>query len=155
MHLPIWHSFELLGLSIPKKECHPFEWLELHISFHRKCHLFERLVLSIRTAWAIRLEKIVICSNTLGYPFEKNCYPFKQIWLSVWKRNCRPFMPLKLSVQDKFQPSFHPKTILSLFRVERSVILEWSRYEGCLQIHHEYCHGSLLLCSHLRFHTIL
>ena len=50
-----------VGLSVPKKECHPFEWLEP--SFHKKCHLFERLVLSVRTAWAIRLKK--------------NCYPFE------------------------------------------------------------------------------
>ena len=26
---------------------------------------------SVRTAWAIRLEKVVIRSNGLGYPFEK------------------------------------------------------------------------------------
>ena len=57
----IWYSFERLWLSVPKKECHPFEWLEP--SFHKKCHLFERLVLSVRTAWAIRLKK--------------NCYPFE------------------------------------------------------------------------------
>ena len=58
----IWYSFERLWLSVPKKECHPFEWLEP--SFHKKCHLFERLVLSVRTAWAIRLKKIVIRSKT-------------------------------------------------------------------------------------------
>ena len=46
--------------------------------FKNNCHPFERLWLSVReklssvrTAWAIRLKKIVIRLNGLGYPFEK------------------------------------------------------------------------------------
>ena len=30
-------------------------------------------------------------------------------------------------------------------RFERSVILEWSRYELCVQTHHEYCHFHIII----------
>ena len=55
---------------------------------------------SVRTAWDIRLKKVVIRSNGLGYPFEKSCqndirsnglgYPFE--------KSCHPFERLGLSV---------------------------------------------------------
>ena len=38
---------------------------------------------SVRTAWAICSRKIVICSNGLGYPFEKNSHPFELLGMSV------------------------------------------------------------------------
>ena len=44
--------------------------------FKRIWYLFERLGLSVQ-------EKIVICSNDLGYPFEKSCHPFELLGLSV------------------------------------------------------------------------
>ena len=45
-----------------KKYCHPFERLGLSVR--------EKLS-SVRTAWAIRLKKVVIRLNGLGYPFQK------------------------------------------------------------------------------------
>ena len=60
----IWYPFERLGVSLPKK------------------------LSSICTAWAIRLEKIVVRLNSLGYPVQKKnqCHPFEQLGLSVWKK---------------------------------------------------------------------
>ena len=52
-----------------KKNCHPFEPLGLSVG--KKCHLFEQLALTVLTAWAISLKKIVIHSNSSGYPFKK------------------------------------------------------------------------------------
>ena len=43
-------------------------------------------------------KKIVICSNDLGYPFEKSRDPFERLGLSVRKRICGPFELPKLSV---------------------------------------------------------
>ena len=63
--LPFSNRFgiRLSGLGYPfKNNCHPFERLWLSVR--------EKLS-SVRTAWAIRLKKIVIRSNGLGYPFEK------------------------------------------------------------------------------------
>ena len=78
----IWYPFERLGVSVPKK------------------------LSSIRTAWAMCLEKIVLCLNSLGYPFPpkinviclnglgcpfgKNCHLFERLGLSVSK-NCYLF----------------------------------------------------------------
>ena len=67
----IWYSFEQLRLSVRKKKnCHLFEWLGL--SVRKKCHLFEWFVLFVRTAWAIRLKKIVIHLNKIVIC--SNCY---------------------------------------------------------------------------------
>ena len=75
----IWYSFEQLGsaLSVPKKKiviCSN----GLGYLFEKKCHLFEWFGLSVRTAWAIRLKKmvirlnkIVICSNCYVNLFKK------------------------------------------------------------------------------------
>ena len=38
---------------------------------------------SVQTTWAIRLEKVVIHSNGLGYPFENSCHLLKRLGLSV------------------------------------------------------------------------
>ena len=62
--LPFSNAFgiRLNGLGYPfKNNCHPFERLWLSVR--------EKLS-SVRTAWAIRLKKIVILSNGLEYPFE-------------------------------------------------------------------------------------
>ena len=77
--LPFSNAFgiRLNGLGYPfKNNCHPFERLWLSVR--------EKLS-SVRTAWAIRLKKIVIRSNGLKYPFEKivirsngSGYPFKK-----------------------------------------------------------------------------
>ena len=62
-------------------------------------------------AWDIRLKKNVICSNGLGYPFEKEFVDHSSNWSYLFK--------------DKFQPRFHPKTISSLAtHVKQSVILQ-------------------------------
>ena len=49
---------------------------------------FQKKLSSICTAWAIRLEKIVVHLNSLGYPVKKKnqCHPFEQLGLSVWKK---------------------------------------------------------------------
>ena len=47
-----------------KKNCHPFKRLGLS-EFGKNCHP------GVGTAWAIRLKKVVVRSNRLGYPFEK------------------------------------------------------------------------------------
>ena len=66
------------GSSYPfRKNCQPFEPFELSV---------QKKLPAIRTARAIRSEKIVSCSNGLGYPFRKNCQPFERIELSVWKK---------------------------------------------------------------------
>ena len=98
-------DIHLNGSGYPfKKNCHPFERLGLSIW---------KKLLSVWTAWAIRLKKNVIRVNGLGCPFgknchlferlgisvSKNCYPFGRLGLSVWKRNCRPLEELNLSVQ--------------------------------------------------------
>ena len=81
-----------------KKKCHPFELLRLsvlgklssvrkaQVIHSKKLPLLERLWLSI-------LKRSVICSNYSGYPFWKNCHPFKQLGLSIGK-NCHPFKQL-------------------------------------------------------------
>ena len=91
----IWYPFERLGVSVPKK------------------------LSSIRTAWAICLEKIVVRLNSLGYPFEKKinviclnglgcpfgkyCHLFEWLGVSVSK-NCYPFDLLGLSVLKNCYP---------------------------------------------------
>ena len=80
------------GSSYPfRKNRQPFEPFEL--SVQKNCQPFERLELSVqkklpavRTARAIRSEKIVSRSNGSGYPFRKNCQPFERIELSVQKK---------------------------------------------------------------------
>ena len=83
----IWYPFEWPGVSLQKK------------------------LSSIRTAWAINLEKIVVRLNSVGYPsqknvirlnglgcpFRKNCHLFERLGISVSK-NCYPFGRLGLSV---------------------------------------------------------
>ena len=63
--LPFSNGFgiRLHGSGYPfKKNCHPFERLGPSVS---------KKLSSVRTAWAIRLKKVVIRSNGVGYPFEK------------------------------------------------------------------------------------
>ena len=55
--------------------------------FEKKCHLFEWFVLSVRTAWAIRLKKIVIhlnkiviCSNCYVNLFKKEIVDCSSNW---------------------------------------------------------------------------
>ena len=38
------------------------------------------------TAQGIHSKKIAIRSNGLGYPFEKDCHPFEQLGISVFKK---------------------------------------------------------------------
>ena len=139
------------GYLFQKKNCHPFKWLGLSVrkkmsSVWTACAIcsnglgypFEKKLSSVRTAWATHLKKIVICLNGYGYPFEKEIVDGLSDWRYLFK--------------DKCEPSFHPKTILLLaIHVEQ----EWSRYKVCLQTHHEYCHGSPLLWSNLPFHIII
>ena len=108
------------------------------VSVQENCHPFKRLRLSVwkrlssvRTTRAIRLKKVVIRSNGLGYPFEKfvirsngSGYPFRKEFVdrsSDWT----------YLFKGKFQPSFHPKTIsLLATRVERCVILQVTYVTG-------------------------
>ena len=133
----IWYPFERLGVSVPKK------------------------LSSIRTAWAMCLEKIVLCLNSLGYPFpQKICLnglgcPFgkklssvrtawaicfkkllsvRTLGLSVWKRNCQLLEELNLSVQRSILAEFLSQNhFIVATRVKRSVILQVS-YTVCYEV---------------------
>jgi len=76
--LPFSNGFGIRGncSGYPlKKNCHPFERLGLSV---------QNKLSSVPTTWAIRLKKVVIRSNGLGYPFEKKYssnglgYPFEK-----------------------------------------------------------------------------
>ena len=88
--------------------------------FERIWYLFERRGVS-------RSKKIVIHSNGLGYLFSKSCHRFEK---KVIRLNGLGY-PFNRSndwsylFKDKFQPSFHLKTISSLAtHVKQSVILQ-------------------------------
>ena len=119
--------FEQRGLSVPKK-CHPFEWLGLSV--------WKKLS-SLRTAWDIRFKKLLSVRTARVIRLKK-----KLLTIGGTEPIC-----------SKILAKFHPKTISSLpTRVERSVILQVSYvmkfvYKPIMSIY-----GSLLLCSHRRFH---
>ena len=110
--------FERLQLSMQKKNCQLFEWLEL--SVQKKCFLLEQLRLSV----------------------EKNCQPFELLGLFVRK---------KLATVQKLDPAICLKKNFAGFPFQNNFltsylcqmicyspcILEWSRYELCLQTYHE------------------
>ena len=51
----------------------------------KKIVIHERLVLSVRTAWAIHLKKIVIRLNGSGYPHEKEIVDHLSDWSYLFK----------------------------------------------------------------------
>ena len=110
----------LSGSGYPfKKNCQLFEWLELSVQ-KRNCFLLEQLRLSV----------------------EKNCQPFEQLRLFVRK---------KLATVQKLDPAICLKKNFAGFPFKNNFltsylcqmicyspcILEWFRYELCLQTYHE------------------
>ena len=83
--------------------------------------------LPFSNGFGIHSKEIVIHSNGLGYLFNKSCHRFEK---KVIRLNGLgyPFNHLNdwsYLFKDKFQPSFHPKTISSLAtHVKQSVILQ-------------------------------
>ena len=53
------------------------------IALNGSGYLLKKKLSSVRTTWVIRLEKVVIHSNGLGYLFEKSCHPLERLGLSV------------------------------------------------------------------------
>ena len=102
-----------------KKNCQLFEWLELSMR-KNNCFLLEQLRLSV----------------------EKNCQPFEQLGLFVRK---------KLATVQKLDPAICLKKNFAGFPFQNNFltsylcqmicyspcILEWSRYELCLETYHE------------------
>ena len=79
--------------------CSPRTYIP-RISYYTKLQIvvkcFSKDSVSVRTAQAIRSKQIAIRANDSGYPFEKNCHPFKRLGY--------PIERLKLSVQNNNQP---------------------------------------------------
>ena len=72
----IWYPFEWLGVSLQKKlSSIRMAWAinseKIVVRLNSLGYPSEKKMSSIWTAWAVRLEKIVISSNSLGYPFQK------------------------------------------------------------------------------------
>ena len=125
--------FERLQLSMQKKNCHLFEWLGL--SVQKNCQLFEWLELSVQKKNCFLLEQ-------LRLSVEKNCQPFEQLGLFVRK---------KLATVQKLDSAICLKKNFAGFPFQNNFltsylcqmicyspcILEWSRYELCLQMYHE------------------
>ena len=61
------HPVERLGVSVWKKLSSVWRFEQLGLSVPKKIIIMS----SVWTAWAVRLEKIVSCSNGLGYPFQE------------------------------------------------------------------------------------
>ena len=101
-----------------KKNCQLFEWLELYVQ--KNCFLLEQLRLSV----------------------EKNCQPFEQLGLFVRKKlatiqKLDPAICLKKNFAGfPFQNNFLTSHLCQMICYSPG-ILEWSRYELCLQTYHE------------------
>ena len=128
----------------------------LGVTSHAKTFLtvcrFRTDLVSIWTARGIRLKKILIRSNGLGYLFWKNCHPFKRLGLSGpiplkkivlirskglgypfeksvirSKRICRPFERLKLSVQRWILAEFPSQNHFVASHSRRTICFSRSR----------------------------
>ena len=142
---------------------YPFEWLKLSVkkkwpavrtapAVHAKkesCHLFEWLGLSVQEKLSAVWMARAVCAK-------KHCFLLEQLRLSV-EKNCQPFEQLglfvrkKLATVQKLDPaiclkknfagfSFHNNFLTSYLCqmiCYSPCILEWSRYELCLQTYHE------------------
>ena len=111
------------------------------ILYEKNVHLFKQLGLSI---WKICSKKFVICSNGLGYLFEKVVIPLNS-WGYLFKKTCYQFKWLGLSLSKKklstirateaicSKINFSQVSISRQFRHQPLM----SRYKVCLQMHHE------------------
>ena len=107
--------------------------------------------------FGIRSKEIVIHSNGLGYLFSKSCHRFEK---KVIRLNGLGYPFNRLNdwsylFKDKFQPSFHPKTISSLAtHVKQSVILQVMYImKFVLQMHHLWI--VMDLCSFVAICTFI
>ena len=142
---------------------YPFEWLKLSVkkkwsavrtapAVHAKkenCHLFEWLGLSVQKKLSAVWMAQAVCAK-------KNCFLLEQLRLSI-EKNCQPFEQLGLFVRkilatiQKLDPAICLKKNFAGFPFQNNFltshlcqmicyspgILEWSRYELCLQTYHE------------------
>ena len=70
-------AIRAIGSGYPcEKKLHPFARLRLSV---------RKKLLSMCTALAIHVKKIIVCAHSLGYPCEKKFHPFEQLRLSVRK----------------------------------------------------------------------
>ena len=111
---------------------------------------------SVWVAWAICSKKIVSCLNGSSCLCKKNCFLLEQLRLSI-EKNCQPFEQLglfvrkKLATVQKLDPAICLKKNFAGFPFQNNFltsylcqmicyspcILEWFRYELCLQTYHE------------------
>ena len=111
---------------------------------------------SVWVARAICSKKIVSCLNGSSCLCKKNCFLLEQLRLSV-EKNCQPFEQLglfvrkKLAAVQKLDPAICLKKNFAGFPFQNNFltsylcqmicyspcILEWSRYELCVQTYHE------------------
>ena len=114
-----------------KKNCQLFEWLELSMR-KNNCFLLEQLRLSV----------------------EKNCQPFEQLGLFVRKKlatvqKLDPAICLKKNFAGfSFQNNFFTSYLCQMICYS-PCILEWSRYELCLETYHEQ--SQFFFCPYLIF----
>lgn len=153
---------------------YPFEWLKLSVK--KNGQPFDRLQLSMQkkklsSVWlarAICSKQIVSCLNGSSCLCKKNCFLLEQLRLSV-EKNCQPFEQLglfvrkKLATIQKLDPAICLKKNFAGFPFQNNFltsylcqmicyspcILEWSRYELCLQTYHEY--SQFFFCPYLIF----
>ena len=142
---------------------YPFEWLKLSVKKKWSAvrtapavHAKKKLS-SVWVARAICSKKIVSCLNGSSCLCKKkNCFLLEQLRLSV-EKNCQPFEQLGLFVRkilatiQKLDPAICLKKNFAGFPFQNNFltshlcqmicyspgILEWSRYELCLQTYHE------------------
>ena len=125
--------FERLQLSMQKKNCHLFEWLGLSV---------QKKLSAVWMARAVCAKKKLFSVGTAQAIRWKNCQPFEQLRLFVRK---------KLATVQKLDPAICLKKNFAGFPFQNNFltsylcqmicyspcILEWSRYELCLQTYHE------------------
>ena len=125
--------FERLGLSMQKKNCHPFEWLGLSV---------QKKLSAVWMAQAVCAKKNCFLLEQLRLSIEKNCQPFEQLGLFVRKilatiQKLDPAICLKKNFAGfPFQNNFLTSHLCQMICYSPG-ILEWSRYELCLQTYHE------------------
>ena len=131
-----------------KKNGQPFERLQL--SMQKK-----KIVICLSGSGYL-FKKIVSCLNGSSCLCKRNCFLLEQLRLSV-EKNCQPFEQLglfvreKLAAVQKLDPAICLKKNFAGFPFQNNFLtsylcqmicyspclLEWSRYELCLQTYHE------------------
>ena len=151
----MWHLMQKMDSrlfaahQLFKQIGYPFEWLKLSVK--------KKMVSRSNGSSCPCKKKIVIClSGSRCLCKKKNCFLLEQLRLSV-EKNCQPFEQLglfvrkKLATIQKLDPAICLKKNFAGFPFQNNFltshlcqmicyspgILEWSRYELCLQTYHE------------------